>query len=71
MAYEKNMDYAGFWKRFAAVFIDGLIWLIPNSILQLALVDQAKLARGDGDALAGFFIYYIVITLMGWILCGF
>ena len=23
MAYEKNMDYAGFWKRFAAVFIDG------------------------------------------------
>ena len=67
MAYEKNMNYAGFWKRFAAIFIDGLIWLIPNLILQSVLVDQAKLARGDGDALAGFAIYHIVTVLINWI----
>ena len=29
MAYEKNMNYAGFWKRFAAAVIDIVIWIIP------------------------------------------
>jgi uncharacterized RDD family membrane protein YckC len=29
--------YAGFWRRFAAVFIDGMILLIPNMILNLML----------------------------------
>ena len=28
-------EYAGFWIRFAAAFIDGIILLIPNSLLTL------------------------------------
>ncbi len=27
--YSANIHYAGFWRRFAAVFIDGFIFLIP------------------------------------------
>ena len=56
MAYEKNMNYAGFWKRVAAVFIDGLVWFIPDTILQSALVD-------DFDDDVGFVMYFIVLIL--------
>lgn len=31
------MEYAGFWRRAAALFIDGLILLIPSAILGSAL----------------------------------
>lgn len=31
------VEYAGFWVRFAAVFVDGLVLLIPNGIIIFAL----------------------------------
>lgn len=31
------MNYAGFWRRFAAVLIDGLILFIPSAILGLVI----------------------------------
>lgn len=33
----KGFEYAGFWLRFAATLIDGLILLIPSSILAFLL----------------------------------
>ena len=33
MVYEKNMNYAGFWKRFAAAFIDFVINFILGFML--------------------------------------
>ena len=73
MAYEKNMNYAGFGKRFAAVFIDALILAIPNLILQSTLVDIEKatselLYYGDPLAyFAEFAMFYIISTLIYWI----
>ena len=32
-----GLDYAGFWMRFLAIFIDGLILLIPNIVLAAAV----------------------------------
>ena len=60
MAYEKNMNYAGFWKRFAAYVIDNLVLYVPQTILRLALVD-------DFDDDVGFGMYFIVSMLIYWI----
>ena len=69
MAYEKNMNYAGFWKRFAAGFIDNLILFIPNYILRSAIIDSAFLLE-DVDPYSESFIYFTIVivqTLMYWI----
>ena len=67
MAYEKNMNYAGFWKRFAAFFIDWLIYSIPLVILQLTLINPA-LIHEDAHAYLMFHILLnIVAALMVWI----
>lgn len=36
-SYAGAMRYAGFWIRFAAKFIDGLILFIPNMVIQFGL----------------------------------
>ncbi len=33
-----EMRYAGFWLRFGAVFLDGIILLVPNGLIQVLLV---------------------------------
>lgn len=38
MAHEKNMNYAGFWKRFAAGFIDYLITAVLGGMAGAILV---------------------------------
>ena len=38
MAHEKNMNYAGFWKRFAAGFIDYLITTVLGGMAGAILV---------------------------------
>jgi uncharacterized RDD family membrane protein YckC len=35
--FEEPPMYGSFWERFVAAFIDGLILIIPNSILQISL----------------------------------
>ena len=56
MAYEKNMEYAGFWKRFAATVIDFVIWMILGFILAVLGVIEDAVRLGN-----------IVGVLMGWI----
>ena len=74
MAYEENMNYAGFWKRFAAGFIDVLILLILNFILRSALIDPDLLVHEDASTYLGYlwsFIWFnIVSTLAYWIYCA-
>jgi len=36
---EEPVIYAGFWERFAAAFIDGLILIIPSLVLTLFVPD--------------------------------
>ena len=72
MAYEKNMNYAGFWKRFAAGFIDWIILTIPMTIPVVILsriVLNPELAGVDlHDAYLMFAIWLdIVAALANWI----
>jgi uncharacterized RDD family membrane protein YckC len=41
------LHYAGFWVRFAALFLDGVILLAANTILQLTLGRMAGLTMGQ------------------------
>ena len=67
MAYEKNMNYAGFWKRFAAGFIDWFIFSIPVAILSRIALNP-ELARVDPHAYLMFAIWFnIVASLANWI----
>jgi Predicted membrane protein/domain len=51
---EPNLVYASFWQRFFAVFIDGIILLIPNYIFQI-MFGRATLS------------YYTVGIITGWL----
>ena len=67
MDYEKNINYAGFWKRFAAGFIDWIIFSIPVVILQRIALNP-ELARVDLHAYLMFGIWFnIVASLANWI----
>ena len=48
---------AGFWRRFAALFIDGLILAIPNAVLILLLDDQVAQLLNLLVAI-GYFSYF-------------
>jgi uncharacterized RDD family membrane protein YckC len=54
-------EYAGFWIRFAAAFIDGIILSIPQFAIQFAMADS--IAEGG----AGFGLYYIIVLALNWL----
>ncbi|NDC40487.1 MAG: RDD family protein [Chitinophagia bacterium] len=57
---DRPVRYAGFWLRFGASFLDGLIIGIPASIVNLGLT--AALHKPAGD-IVGF----MFSTIIGWI----
>ena len=64
MAYEKNMNYAGFWKRFAAAIIDYFIFYIPFSTLRSFIVKSWLMNPDDPSHM---WLLYIVTILLPWI----
>lgn len=67
MDYEKNINYAGFWKRFAAGFVDWIIFSIPVVILSRIALNPA-LVTVDPHAYLMFAIWFnIVASLANWI----
>ena len=67
MAYEKNMNYAGFWKRFAAGFVDWIILAIPFVILSKIALNP-ELIHVDPHAYLTYAIWLnIVAALAHWI----
>lgn len=54
-------EYAGFWIRFAAAFIDGIILLIPNSLLKYAM------AESIAEMGTGFVLYYLITISFSWL----
>jgi len=64
-----DIVYAGFVRRFAALFIDGLILLIPTWLLSFLLIGLAGGLKGQQDenaAAAGFAVvlYYVLLFTM-------
>lgn len=56
---ESSGKYGGFWVRFVAAFIDGLILLIPF-IICLALVGFGEGQSGSSTLWLGYFLFLIV-----------
>lgn len=57
------MNYASFWQRFAAVFIDGIIFGIINWLLSTFLTQalgNAGSLMGSGMSLIAMILYYVV-----------
>lgn len=50
------VTYAGFWKRFAAVLLDGFILWIPQYILQMIVAMIWMTFNGDSDNPASIFL---------------
>ena len=44
------LRYAGFWVRFAALFLDGLILMIPTVAIMFLFAGGMMAAASDGDA---------------------
>lgn len=74
------MSYAGFWKRFAAVLIDGIIITIVDMFLLMPFLGMLGLgflsaAANDGEPSEGFIVaiigaYFgslVLIFLSGWL----
>jgi hypothetical protein len=53
---EEPVVYAGFWERFGAAFIDGLVLMIPNLLLQYA--------AGTAGMIISIFLPWIYSALM-------
>ena len=63
--------YGGFWIRFGARFIDGLIFMVPVVILVAVLMPNLIRARGQAPVVpnpafaAGFLTFFVVFFLAG------
>jgi uncharacterized RDD family membrane protein YckC len=77
--FKDEVEYANFWTRFVASFIDGLILLIPNLLINFLTSDQviksilpylifwpyyALLESGEGQATIGKKVMKIKVTNM-------
>lgn len=61
------MNYAGFWKRFAAYIIDYLILSIPSVLIVIPIVFSMAVAEADEDAInAVSLILQLMIFLLAW-----
>ena len=67
MAYEKNMNYAGFWKRFAAAFIDLFISAILGFILGTMLGLILAVTAPELEDAHAYLLGNIMGGLMAWI----
>ena len=67
MTYEKNMNYAGFWKRCAAYLLDSLIFSIPTLILQSAFINPELYFEDAHAFLIPYISFNIAIIFMVWI----
>jgi uncharacterized RDD family membrane protein YckC len=62
-------NYAGFWRRFAALIIDMLILAVPTYFLAILLGDDPSDRMNTGDAvkIQYFTIYNVVSFLINWL----
>lgn len=60
--FPQGVKYAGFWKRFAAGFIDGLIFGILSFVMSLFFGSTASEASSYGYSLSGIpaLVFYLI-----------
>lgn len=61
-------EYAGFWLRFVALIIDGIVMAIPQYALMFAMIGSFSVQPEDAaDMLPVLMIYYVLIIVMQWL----
>lgn len=55
-----DVEYAGFWIRFAAKFIDGVLMGIVSFIIMFFTMGMASMADPEEVPVAGFVLYYVL-----------
>jgi uncharacterized RDD family membrane protein YckC len=63
-----GMDYAGFWIRFGASFIDGIIMSIVNLLLSIPIFISA-FTNASSNGTSGVLIYTILKTIIYYVFC--
>lgn len=70
---DSNVNYAGFWKRFGAAFIDGIIITVIDLVIYFVLAFFLLLQIKDpfredtSYLILLYIIYWIISILVGWI----
>jgi uncharacterized RDD family membrane protein YckC len=59
----KQMDYAGFWIRFGAYIIDGIITGVVNALISIGFGLMATVASSSGDSSTAI-IFSLISTLL-------
>jgi uncharacterized RDD family membrane protein YckC len=61
--------YAGFWRRFATVLVDGLVLFFPSAILRVAL-GLSVLGTGNESDRPAFWLAFFANIVMTWLYCS-
>jgi len=57
---ERNLNYAGFWIRVAAIIIDGIVLLIVNFVISLVLTGGFTATEMD----LSFYLYFTIAMII-------
>jgi len=58
------LEYAGFWTRFAAVFVDGIILWFINFLIGLVVLTPLRHAAAGGEAMRAFIVVQGILFLV-------
>jgi uncharacterized RDD family membrane protein YckC len=61
VATDRRLEYAGFWIRFVAAFIDGIVLSVVNWVLAFAFIGSS-FSFADPDTLGTGVVFYYLIT---------
>lgn len=63
VAVEQKLEYAGFWIRFVAAIIDGIVLFVVNMVLSFALLGGAVGMSGSPEGMGAMLVVYYLISL--------
>jgi len=62
-----DFEYAGFWRRFAAVIIDGIIFLVFISIISAVLISPFSRRTSPNAATGAALLLNFIILISSWL----
>lgn len=67
--YSQARGHAGFWKRFGAIVIDGVITAIPSGILTMILAVPISLSMppAEGEVFGAYMVLGMLTSLITWL----
>lgn len=66
-AYHSQEQYGGFWLRFVAAILDGVIIFIPGFLLQMLAEFMARRSPGQNAVIIATVISWVLQTVIAWL----